>query len=178
MERRAAIVVPRREMAVIPKGSHYNTALPDGAGVNRLHKWVPKAITAMSPWGVSADTLQTAARKAARPWQMHSNSLQASGSSKATGWPLLIREEKEKTIFDQNTVVSDSIFHRVLGRQASQQMREKRLKLYNALLSRYFSMPQRLGIYPCNQPLKQVGKWQHNTGASMLQLILLIQLSE
>lgn len=34
---------------MIPKGSHYITPLPDGAGVNQLRKWVPKAITAMPP---------------------------------------------------------------------------------------------------------------------------------
>jgi len=56
------------------------------------------------PPGVCADSLQTAARKAALPWQTYSNCSQAAGSSKATCWPLLIREEKEKTIFDQHTV--------------------------------------------------------------------------
>lgn len=80
MERIATIAVPRREMAVIPKGSRYITPLPDGAGVNQLHKQLlhkPKPITAMSPQGVSADFLQTAIRKAALPWQIYSHSSQS-----------------------------------------------------------------------------------------------------
>lgn len=159
MERRAAMVVPRREMAAIPKRSHYITPLPDGAGVNQLHKWVPKAITAMSPWGVSAASLQTAARKAALPWQTYSNSSQASGSSKAARWPLLIREEKEKTIFDQHTAVSDVAYSTVSWRDRPVSRWEGKHQSCTMCYLAYTSHCHRDWIYLCHQLLKLAGKW-------------------
>lgn len=168
---RAAIVVLREEAAEFPKGFIALVHSQMGLG---LISCISNCciITAVSPWGVSADSLQTEGRKAALHWQMCSNSSQALGSSEAMSWPLLMREEKEKTGFDQHTVVSSLAYSTMSWGDKPVSRWKGR---YQSCMIHYLSHTShchRDWNHLCKQLLTQAGEWRHHKGTSLLHLVL------